>query len=220
MSYLEKALLEVSEDNARKERKFLILLHLCFHWSNSLSEPKVIMSQLQAAMLSLIAIFKKYAGKDKDANTLSKGELKDLLNAEMGGMFGDCNDQAKLDKIFKDLDSNSDGTVDFKEFVTMLSAHKLKAIMSQLQQGMGMLIAAFHKYSGKEGDKLTLSKGELKDLLNAEMGDILGKTQDKAALDKIFKDLDANQDGTVDFQEYITLVACITMMCNEYFTKK
>ncbi|XP_060726782.1 ictacalcin-like [Tachysurus vachellii] len=92
--------------------------------------------------------------------------------------------------------------------------------MSQLQQGMGMLIATFHKYSGKEGDKLTLSKGELKDLLNAEMGDILGKTQDKAALDKIFKDLDANQDGTVDFQEYITLVACITMMCNEYFTKK
>ncbi|XP_060726783.1 ictacalcin-like [Tachysurus vachellii] len=91
--------------------------------------------------------------------------------------------------------------------------------MSQLQQGMGMLIATFHKYSGKEGDKLTLSKGELKDLLNAEMGDILGKTQDKVALDKILKNLDANQDGTVDFQEYITLVTGITMMCNEYFTK-
>ncbi len=39
---------------------------------------------------------------------------------------------------------------------------------------MALLIAAFHKYSGKEGDKTTLSKGELKELLNAEMGDILG----------------------------------------------
>ncbi|GAA6092845.1 ictacalcin-like [Tachysurus ichikawai] len=92
--------------------------------------------------------------------------------------------------------------------------------MSQLQQGMGMLIATFHKYSGKEGDKFTLSKSELQDLLNKEMGDIFGKTQDKEALDKIFKDLDANKDGSVDFQEYITLVACITMLCNEFFTKK
>ncbi|RXN05437.1 guanylate-binding 1-like protein [Labeo rohita] len=45
------------------------------------------------------------------------------------------------------------------------------------------------------------------------------KSQDKPALDKIFKDLDANKDGTVDFQEYITLVACITMFCNEFFQK-
>ncbi|XP_027009121.1 ictacalcin-like [Tachysurus fulvidraco] len=91
---------------------------------------------------------------------------------------------------------------------------------SQLQQGMAMLIATFHKYSGKEGDKLTLSKGELQDLLKNEMADIFGKAQDKTALDKIFKDLDANADGSVDFQEYITLVACITMLCNEFFTKK
>ncbi|XP_058242134.1 ictacalcin-like [Hemibagrus wyckioides] len=92
--------------------------------------------------------------------------------------------------------------------------------LTQLQQGMGILIATFHKYSGKEGDKLTLSKGELKDLLTDELGDIFGKSSDKAALDKIFKDLDANADGVVDFQEYVTLVACITMMCNEFFTKK
>ncbi|XP_073703216.1 ictacalcin-like [Garra rufa] len=92
--------------------------------------------------------------------------------------------------------------------------------MSQIQQGMAMLIGAFHKYSGKEGDKTTLSKGELKELLTNELGDILGKSTDQAALDKIFKDLDANKDGTVDFQEYITLVACITMLCNEFFNKK
>lgn len=46
------------------------------------------MSQLQTSMLSLVAIFKKYAGTDKDATTLSKGELKELLTKEMGDMFG------------------------------------------------------------------------------------------------------------------------------------
>ncbi|XP_006788062.1 ictacalcin-like [Neolamprologus brichardi] len=92
--------------------------------------------------------------------------------------------------------------------------------MSDIQKAMTQLITAFHKYSGKEGDKLTLSKGELKDLLQNELGDIFGKANDKAEIDKIFKNLDANADGTVDFQEYVTLVACITMICNEFFTKK
>ncbi|XP_067304871.1 ictacalcin-like isoform X2 [Pseudorasbora parva] len=92
--------------------------------------------------------------------------------------------------------------------------------MSNIQKGMALLIGAFHKYSGKEGDKQTLSKGELKDLLTAELGDIFGKTQDQAALDKIFKDLDANADGVVDFKEYVTLIACITMLCNDAFKKK
>lgn len=45
--------------------------------------------------------------------------------------------------------------------------------MSQLPQAMAMLISTFHKYSGKEGDKLTLSKGELKDLLTNELGDMI-----------------------------------------------
>nr|ACH73060.1 ictacalcin [Epinephelus coioides] len=91
--------------------------------------------------------------------------------------------------------------------------------MSNLQKGMSLLITAFHKYSGKEGDRNTLTKGELTELLNKELGDIFGKASDKQALDKIFKDLDADKSGTVDFQEYVTLVACITVLCNESLSK-
>uniref|UniRef100_A0AAZ3PPU8 Protein S100 n=1 Tax=Oncorhynchus tshawytscha TaxID=74940 RepID=A0AAZ3PPU8_ONCTS len=85
---------------------------------------------------------------------------------------------------------------------------------------MSLLIASFHKYSGKEGDKLTLSKAELKELLQAELGEMLGKASDKSAVDRIFKDLDSNKDNTVDFKEYVTLVSCLTVMCNEFFIKK
>ncbi|KAJ8273501.1 hypothetical protein GJAV_G00102290 [Gymnothorax javanicus] len=92
--------------------------------------------------------------------------------------------------------------------------------MSQTQQAMALLISAFNKYSGKEGDPLTLSKGELKELLTNEFGDLLGKANDQAAVDKIFKALDADRDNSVDFKEYISLVCCLTMMCNDFFTKK
>lgn len=38
-----------------------------------------------------------------------------------------------------------------------------------LDQAIGLLVATFHKYSGKEGDKNTLSKGELKELIQKEL---------------------------------------------------
>ncbi|KAL0962558.1 hypothetical protein UPYG_G00341700 [Umbra pygmaea] len=92
--------------------------------------------------------------------------------------------------------------------------------MSGIQQAMALLISSFHKYSGKEGDKLTLSKSELKELLQAELGEMLGKASDPLAVDKIFKELDSNKDNSVDFQEYVTLVTCLTVMCNQFFTKQ
>lgn len=38
-----------------------------------------------------------------------------------------------------------------------------------LDQAIGLLVATFHKYSGKEGDKNSLSKGELKELIQKEL---------------------------------------------------
>lgn len=42
---------------------------------------------------------------------------------------------------------------------------------SNLQKAMMGLIEVFHSYSGKEGDKYKLNKGELKTLLQKELGD-------------------------------------------------
>lgn len=46
---------------------------------------------------------------------------------------------------------------------------------------MGLLISSFYKYSGKDGDKTTLTKAELKDLLTAEMGNIFGVRGNKTS---------------------------------------
>ncbi|XP_029976452.1 ictacalcin-like [Salarias fasciatus] len=88
--------------------------------------------------------------------------------------------------------------------------------MSDTQQAMALLLNVFDKYARKEGDSDTLTKQELKDLLQTELGELLGKANDKAAVDKIFKELDRNADNTVDFQEFANLVTALTVMCHEF----
>lgn len=45
---------------------------------------------------------------------------------------------------------------------------------STLENAMQLLIQTFHKYSGNEGDKYTLSRAELKEMLTTELGNYLG----------------------------------------------
>lgn len=44
---------------------------------------------------------------------------------------------------------------------------------SQLEGAMDALITVFYNYSGNDGDKYKLNKGELKQLLNSELTDFL-----------------------------------------------
>ncbi|KAL7382606.1 hypothetical protein ABVT39_025075 [Epinephelus coioides] len=88
---------------------------------------------------------------------------------------------------------------------------------SNLESAMQMLIKTFHKYSGKEGDKYTLSRGELKELLLEELGTYLGGSKDNEAVEKVMNDLDANNDGEVDFTEFIILMGALTVACNDFF---
>ncbi|KAK6326877.1 hypothetical protein J4Q44_G00025220 [Coregonus suidteri] len=89
--------------------------------------------------------------------------------------------------------------------------------VSTLETAMQLMIQTFHKYSGDEGDKYTLSRAELKVMLTAELGNYLGNAQDKEAVDKVMGDLDANNDGEVDFTEFVILVGALTVACNDFF---
>ncbi|XP_028985078.1 toll-like receptor 18 [Betta splendens] len=93
----------------------------------------------------------------------------------------------------------------------------LMKMASNLQKAMLGLIAVFHSYSGKEGDKYKLSKAELKTLLHNELGNFQEASNDPLVVEKIMNDLDENHDGEVDFQEFVVLVAALTVACNEFF---
>ncbi|XP_074850345.1 protein S100-Z [Carettochelys insculpta] len=91
---------------------------------------------------------------------------------------------------------------------------------TQLEKAMDTLIKIFHHYSGKEGDKYKLNKGELKQLLTSELTDFLSCQKDPQLVDKILKDLDTNKDNEVDFNEFVILVGALTVACNDFFEEQ
>ncbi|CAK6967815.1 toll-like receptor 18 [Scomber scombrus] len=86
-----------------------------------------------------------------------------------------------------------------------------------LEQAIEGLIKVFHSYSSKEGDKYKLSKVELKSLLETELKDLMACANDPKGIDEIMSDLDENGDQELDFQEFVVLVAALTVACNDFF---
>uniref|UniRef100_A0A452GS17 Protein S100 n=1 Tax=Gopherus agassizii TaxID=38772 RepID=A0A452GS17_9SAUR len=82
-----------------------------------------------------------------------------------------------------------------------------------LQQALAVLVCTFQRYSKQEGDRFTLSRGELKELLEKELPSL----GDEGAFEELLSILDANRDGEVDFQEYIRFVAVACTLCHEFF---
>ncbi|XP_035020155.2 protein S100-B [Hippoglossus stenolepis] len=77
------------------------------------------MSGLAHAISLLTDTFEKHAGKDEDCKTLSKSELAELLRSEFPEKG---NSRAVVESFFTTLDNDSNGAVDFKEFVTFVTA--------------------------------------------------------------------------------------------------
>ncbi|OBS80245.1 hypothetical protein A6R68_21555 [Neotoma lepida] len=72
---------------------------------------------------------------------------------------------------------------------------------TQLEMAMDTMIRIFHRYSCKEGDRFKLNKGELKMLLQRELTEFL-------------------TDNEVDFNEFVVMVAALTVACNDYFVEQ
>uniref|UniRef100_A0A670IU49 S100/CaBP-9k-type calcium binding subdomain domain-containing protein n=1 Tax=Podarcis muralis TaxID=64176 RepID=A0A670IU49_PODMU len=70
---------------------------------------------------------------------------------------------------------------------------------SPASPAIGVLVVIFHKYASKDGDKNTLSKKELKELIQKEL------TIETAG----------SRDTVVNFQEYVTFLGALAMIHNE-----
>ncbi|EAW95783.1 S100 calcium binding protein, zeta, isoform CRA_a [Homo sapiens] len=91
---------------------------------------------------------------------------------------------------------------------------------TQLEMAMDTMIRIFHRYSGKARKRFKLSKGELKLLLQRELTEFLSCQKETQLVDKIVQDLDANKDNEVDFNEFVVMVAALTVACNDYFVEQ
>ncbi|XP_052000489.1 protein S100-A10b [Xyrauchen texanus] len=91
---------------------------------------------------------------------------------------------------------------------------------SDLERAMETLIVVFHRYADKEGSSATLSRKELKQLMETELSSFLKSQRDPAAVDKILKDLDSNGDGEVNFEEFVALVVGLSIACEQIYQMK
>lgn len=68
---------------------------------------------------------------------------------------------------------------------------------------------------------LSRAWGSCKSRLNPGFNPFLAlpaqKQTSEASLQQLMNNLDCNSDSEVDFQEYVTFLACMAMMCNDFF---
>ncbi|NWX11416.1 M126 protein, partial [Aegotheles bennettii] len=134
---------------------------------------------------------------------------------------------------------NKDKEVSFEEFTIILSkladdAHRInhgsdrsldqaaqrgcgsQEQLSDLEKSMDVIIDAFHQYSRREGDRDTLSKAELKLLIEKQLANYLRHVKNKATIDEIMKDLDINKDEQISFCEMMLLITRVTIATHEH----
>ncbi|XP_049439233.1 protein S100-A1-like [Epinephelus fuscoguttatus] len=89
--------------------------------------------------------------------------------------------------------------------------------MTELERSMESLIMVFHRYAKEDGDEKTLTKKELKKLLETELPSFLKAQKNPKTVDCILKDLDQNKDDKLDFEEFLPLVVGLSMACEKCY---
>lgn len=69
---------------------------------------------------SLLVVFHNYAEKVGNGHKLSKTEFLTFMNTELAAFTKNQKDPAVLDRMMKRLDTNSDGQLDFQEFLNLI----------------------------------------------------------------------------------------------------
>ncbi|XP_063001831.1 protein S100-A11 [Elgaria multicarinata webbii] len=77
-------------------------------------------TETERCIESLLAVFQRYAGKDGKRTTLSKPEFRTFMNTELASFSKSQKDPGVVDRMMKKLDMNSDGELDFGEFLNLI----------------------------------------------------------------------------------------------------
>ncbi|XP_052559063.1 protein MRP-126 [Tympanuchus pallidicinctus] len=88
--------------------------------------------------------------------------------------------------------------------------------LSELEKAIDVIIDVFHQFSRREGDKDTLTKKELKLLIEKQLANYLKHVKNQASIDQIFRDLDGNKDQQLSFGEVMLLIMRVTAATHEH----
>lgn len=162
------------------------------------------MSQLVQAMAEMRKVFDKHA---KGGCSLSKEQLAQLLGLRK-------EDVPSMDGLFNRLDQDRSGKLEFKEYAILVAiiASSCKGndtMVPELEQPTKMLRTIYDDHAGC--DK-TMDCTELCTMLRGSFGRSAG---DEAKMQEMFKLLDADGNKAVDYEEFVTFVATLAVICHE-----
>ncbi|XP_014647354.1 PREDICTED: protein S100-A9-like [Ceratotherium simum simum] len=90
------------------------------------------------------------------------------------------------------------------------------AELSEMERSIETIINVFHQYSVRLGHPDTLNQKEFKQLVQKELENFLkNKKKDEKVINHILEDLDTNVDKQLSFEEFIVLVARLTVASHE-----
>ena len=107
--------------------------------------------------------------------------------------FGNPMSKAEIKEMIKDLDVSGDGELDFEEFVTLME----KQVAEVEDDDEDIVLKAFKSFDRDQSGFIT----------NAEFRYILTKLGEKfsdAEVDLLFKECDLDEDGKLDYKEFIS----------------
>lgn len=125
--------------------------------------------------------------KDNDGKITTK-ELGTVMR-----LLGQNPSESELNDMINEVDINSDGSIDFPEFLTMM-ARKLKDNDSELE-----IMEAF-KVFDRNGDG-KISAAELRHVLT-----LIGEKLTDAEIEQMIEEADSNHDGEIDINEFTQLL--------------
>ncbi|XP_041636049.1 protein S100-A1-like [Cheilinus undulatus] len=87
---------------------------------------------------------------------------------------------------------------------------------SAMEFSVACIVGIFNRYSGGAE---SLTKCQAKDLLKAEMPELVEAADSREGFDALFDSLDCNDDGKICFPEFIQMVGFMATAFNEMFIR-
>ena len=155
------------------------------------------MSVQLEAELSIIQ--KEFAGLDVDGNgDISVKELEDILRSMRLKLK--LTDK-QIERVLKQIDTNNDGSIDADELMVVLEKYDTEGVVYKALHLRSSIRQEFLKYDGDGNGYIT--KDEMVEIIK----DRTGLTIPQKQIERLMKDSDKNDDGKVNYEEFVALMS-------------